>query len=156
MFLKISIIYSAYWLKWTKAFKLEKEVNQIVSSLNSIEPNSSKIAFKKVLCQKRNLNLFKLNSQICKKINNYTKLPDLKQLLNNTLTLIWHLEFYDSKDRLLFKFNSIEQNVFEASCSIIWSDLTQLNNSHQTRIHNSQQTRIKINNISLPLTQLKI
>jgi len=81
----------------------------------------------KYYCQKREILLFKLYSRISNKINKYTGLPDFK-CLSNELSIEWCLEFLDKKKKSLFSSNFFEQNNFEASFSVIWSNFVELNN----------------------------
>ena len=123
-------------------------MTQLINSTdNNNEANNPKICFKKILIQKKDVNLLKLSSQITKKINNFTKLPDLKYFhSNNTIKLNWKLAFYDNKDVLLNEFKSNEQNLFEASCSIIWSELSQVKQAYKLKIFALIPVYLHLNN----------
>ena len=108
----------SFWLKWSQKFRIKNEINELIASVNSIQANTFKLCFKQILCQKRNLHLFKLHSKISKKLNKFTNLPDLSQSLNTSLN--WYLNIYDNRDKLVEILQSDEEYYFEGSCSIIW------------------------------------
>ncbi len=108
----------SFWLKWSQKFRIKNEINELIASVNSIQANTFKLCFKQIICQKRNLHLFKLHSKISKKLNKFTNLPDLSQSLNTSLN--WYLNIYDNRDKLVEILQSDEEYYFEGSCSIIW------------------------------------
>jgi hypothetical protein len=122
-------------------------LTQLINSTDNNDAKNAKLCFKKVLIKKKDVNLLKLSSQITKKINNFTKLPDLKYFhSNNIIKLNWKLAFYDNKDVLLNEFKSNEQNLFEASCSIIWSELSQVKQAYKLKIFALIPVYLHLNN----------
>lgn len=135
-------------MRWSRKFKCLKEFEKIHSENSKILP---KICFKKLYMLKKENLLMKKFLKVSKKINNYTNLPDLKAFVNEVGKLEWRMDFLE-KDAVKSSYHSFimrkwlislklffplvlysksanEINNFEASFSVIWSNLNELKQS---------------------------
>lgn len=112
-----------FWIKWARLYKLENELNTL---LNNTDLNH-RLCFKKIYEKKLDLIVFKLGQKINKKMNKFTQLPDLNILKADIGCMKWTLEFHNNKDMCLYSLKTNEQNNFESSFSVVWSDLPDIN-----------------------------
>lgn len=119
-----------YWIKWVKIYKLEKEYNCLLEIKELTHP----LRFRRIYEKKLELILFKLNQKIKKKLNKFTQLPDLVFLKSDIGCMKWTLEFQDKKNKCMYILNSNEQNNFESSFSVIWSNLPEIESNVYSEI----------------------